>query len=202
MKRKFSLSRKERKIFLRKSKFLQKMFSWQRCHDPTKFQEILNIVEPYEEERNMILNCIEQNIVYRSYVALDTSESVVAIAIATFLPKTKVLHIEDFALHQKIQKQGYAKQLWKDWRNLVNETWTKIDSLTIEVYLQNMEPWRKIMGVSELLSNPSCLLPLAPRVPVMFMGKNLISSVDDILLEWKQVQEAVHRIFSILDRDK
>jgi hypothetical protein len=45
------------------------------------------------------------------------------------------------------------------------------------------------MGVTELLSNPSCLLPLAPRVP---------SSVDDILLEWKQVQEAVHHIFKFV----
>jgi hypothetical protein len=41
------------------------MFVWKHCHDPKKFQEILKIVEPYQEERQMILNCIEQNIVYR-----------------------------------------------------------------------------------------------------------------------------------------
>jgi GNAT superfamily N-acetyltransferase len=171
------------------------MFVWQHCRDPIKFEEILQMVEPYEEERKMILNCIQHDIVYQSYIAVDASDFVVAIVIATILPKTQTLHIEDFALHPNIQKQGHARQLWKDWRDFINKTWTKIESLTIEVYLQNVEPWRKIMDVHELLPEPLCLLPLAHHVPVMFMGKNITNSVTDILNEWKQVQTDVLKLF-------
>ena len=109
------------------------MFVWQHCHDPTKFDEILQMVEPYEEERKMIINCIKHNIVYQSYIAVDSSNFVVAIVIATILPKTQTLHIEDFALHPNIQKTGHARKLWHDWRDFINKMWTKVESLTIEI---------------------------------------------------------------------
>ena len=111
-----------------------------------------------------------------------------AIAIAILLPRTQTLHVEDFALHPRIRKLGYARQLWDDWRTLIHSTWTTTNSLTIEVYLHNVEPWRKIMDVSELVSQPLRLLPLVPDVPMMLMGHNLTAPVSDIFEEWQEIQ--------------
>ncbi len=173
---------------------LSQTFAWKRCFDATKFQEILNMVEPYEEERNMIVYCIQHNICYHSYIAVDALDFVVAIAIATFLPKTQTLHVVDFALHPKIRKQKHAKQLWLNWRKLVKSEWTETESLTIEVYLQNVEAWKKILGVNEILPNPQYLLPLAPNVPMMFMGRNLTCPANEVLAEWQQLQTNVRRL--------
>jgi len=166
-------------------------FVWKRQYDPAALIPILEMVEPYKKERDVILKCIELGICYRAYVARDYLKLVVAIAIATILPKTQTLHVEDFALHPRIRGKGHARELWKSWRLFVRSDWTSIEALTIEVYMHNIEPWRKIMGVTELLPQPVYLLPLAPNVPMVFMGRQLTSSVSDVLAEWQSIQRDV-----------
>jgi len=164
------------------------MFIWEQNYNHTLFREILEIVEPHHREREAIMKCLERGLYYRSYLARDKNNSVVAIAIATLLPKTQTLHVEDFALHPIIRKQGHAQKLWDDWRALVRSEWTTVTSMTIEVYLQNVEPWKKIMGVEELIPHPIKLLPLAPNVPMMLMGRDLTSPVNFIFKEWQEMQ--------------
>jgi hypothetical protein len=61
--------------------------------------------------------------------------------------------------------------------------------MTVEVYLQNVIPWSKIMGVTPLFDGS--LLPLVPDVNVVFMGKNLTSSIVDVFQEWQDVQRVI-----------
>jgi len=158
-----------------------KTLIWEHNQDYRLYTDILEIVEPHEKERNAIIECLKQGICYRSYLARDETGFVVAICIATILPKTQTLHIEDFALHPKIRGLGLAKYLWDEWRKLVRETWTEIEAISIEVYLQNVAPWRKIMNIYELFPEPLHLLPFAPDILMMFMGKNIASNAEEIL---------------------
>ena len=178
------------------------LFIWKRQQDHNLFTEILEIVEPFQKEREAILDCIKETLYYRTYIATDKEELVVAIAIATFLPKTETLHVEDFALHPRIRRKKYARKLWNDWRTLVRSEWTSVEALTIEVYLHNVEPWGKIMKVTKLLPQPINLLPLAPEIPMMLMGRKLTSPVSDILAEWQQLQRDASIILNTLREHK
>ena len=162
------------------------MFIWEQTTDVNNLSEILTLVEPHEMERNSILTRIKHNVVYKCFVAKNQDHSNVAIIIATFLPLSQTVHVEDFALHPNIRGQGHARQMWKDWRTLVRNTWTNVEALTIEVYLQNVAVWRKIMDVAALLPQ-TYELDLAPGVFVCFMGKNITCSPHVILTEWKHI---------------
>jgi hypothetical protein len=170
------------------------MFSWEFTTDVTLLKEILNLVEPHKREREAIIKCIEKNIVYKCYVAKDCQQNVVAIIIATFLEQSKTLLIEDFALHPKIRNKGFAMKIWDDWRNLVKKEWTDVDALCIEVYLYNVEAWKNIMKVKELFPQPY-RLDLAPNSLVMFMGKDLTETAENILIEWRKICHDTNLLF-------
>jgi len=178
----------------------EKLFVWEQNFDHNLFKEILEEVEPHHKEREAILLCIEHKLCYRSYVAKDENGKVLAIAIAILLRTTETLHVEDFALHPSIREKGFARKLWDDWRSFVRSEGITMEAMTIEVYLQNIEPWRKIMGVTmlvtELLPSPMKSLSLAPNVDVMLMGRNLTAPVADVIAEWQRMQRDIGEILS------
>jgi hypothetical protein len=104
------------------------MIVWQKSCRPEDFEELLELVEPFERERKAIFQCIRTNVCYNAYVARNKDNRVVALAIATLLPKTQTLHVEDFALHPCIRNRHYAQKLWDSWRKLVSETWTPVEA--------------------------------------------------------------------------
>ncbi len=172
-------------------------FVWEETNDVKSLVDILNYVEPHEMERNAILKCVENNIVYKCFVAKNKEHKIVALIIATFLPQSQTLHIEDYAIHPLFRGQGHARKLWNDWRDLVRCQWTTVEALTIEVYLHNVEVWRNIMGISELFPH-NYELDLAPGVLVSFMGTNLTCSPEHVIKEWKKICNETNKLLSKL----
>jgi len=153
--------------------------------------EILRLVEPYPAEHAAIVDCIRLPLsVYKVYVARSHQLGApLALVLATFLPRTKTLHIEDYALHPIIRGLNLAAPLWRQWREFVatTEGWGPRQAITIEVYLQNVKVWNRVMGVADL--KYKIHLPLAPHVPVQFMGRDLTASPREISDEWLEVQQ-------------
>lgn len=93
---------------------MSNLFIWEYSQNSNLYREILEFVEPYDLEREVVIKCIEYGIYYRPYIAKDNNCMVVAIAISRLLLRTQTLYIEDFTLHPYTREKGYAKQLWND----------------------------------------------------------------------------------------
>jgi ribosomal protein S18 acetylase RimI-like enzyme len=190
------------------------MWNWRRTFDIGEIEEILSLVEPNKTERNAIIQCIQHTDVYRMYVAervqlLRIEKKLVdGIAIATWLPQTETLHVEDFAIHPRIRGQKHAAQLWQSWWRMIvdQEKWVKENvTMTIEVYLHNVEAWRKIMQVNELFPEEKTQdLPVSGE-SIVWMGARLKDNVSAkaIQAEWMEIQmlEIRRRLFASLKQN-
>lgn len=181
---------------------------WSICSDPMELVEILSLVEPYPREFQAIMACLKLTpSVYKAFVAKRVVEPkcdsrALAIVIATYLPHTQTVHIEDYALHPIIRGLGLAQSLWHTWRRFVelHEGWAWDQAITIEVYNQNVKVWGKIMGVEaiDLTSTETpARLPLAPEVPIVFMGRDLVASPAVIYAEWIAVQKREQNLLPV-----
>jgi hypothetical protein len=95
------------------------------------------------------------------------------------------LHIEDFALHPRIHGNGYATPLWDAWMTLMHPKCQ--GSISIEVYYNNIEVWRKIMGV-EIEPNVKAKIIDRPDAQVVFMTRNLKAPPNIVYKEWLHIQ--------------
>jgi hypothetical protein len=159
------------------------MWHWKRAKAFAEIKDILLQVEPTKHIYDPNGICSRFPDLSRAYVGfLNNGEPrASAIAIATLLPKSKVLHIEDFALCESARKQGLAHLAWSSWRVFVADEWYDTracgKSLSIEVYVKNVEAWGKIMGVIKYDVRPMRALPQLMPDPncVVFMGSHLDS---------------------------
>jgi hypothetical protein len=164
------------------------MLKWETSADPDDVTELLHLVEPYIQERDAILKCLRTFPDLYQVDVVRLEQRVVALVIFTYLPKTNTFHIEDFALHPIIRGQNLSQWLWTKWLKFrsINDS----QALTIEVYLQNVKIWSKIMGVKDL-GLPNARILLAPNAPMTFMGKNLSTSAAVVHKEWVAIQKRV-----------
>ncbi|CAH6419964.1 Hypothetical protein HVR_LOCUS1020 [uncultured virus] len=145
---------------------------WRRTFNYQEIDEIFCLCEPAINvwDREGITTYDPD--LYRTYV-YEEKNKILAIGIGSWLPKTRVFHIETFALHPDIRGQGRARSLYQSWRRFVRKDWAETisgdDTTMIEVYVYNVEAWRKIMGVVELDHNLKDTL----RTPAVLMGKNV-----------------------------
>ena len=168
--------------------------AWRRCTDVNELRELLAIVEPNVWDAEGLTTRFPDR--YRAYVACDARVGgpggrVEAMGIAALLPTTKTLYIEDFALHPRVRERGLARPLYKAWRSFMLDDWpaTRVcgDSTLIEVYLQNLDAWRAIMGVAEVRVDALPLL-LAKRTPVRVMACRLTAPPADAYAEYQRLQ--------------
>lgn len=115
----------------------------------------------------------------RAYAGTLNETTTSAIIIATFLPKTKVLHI--------LYYHGLTRLAWNSWRRYVIKEWPEIqvcnNAFTIEVDSKNEQNWNEIMGIVKFE-----VYPLHPY-DVVFIGANLSPrSVKDVYTEFIDVQ--------------
>jgi hypothetical protein len=169
------------------------MWTWKRTREFKDFESIFNLVEVEQSESLAIKRCIQETDIYRCYVAThdDTKATIGAFIIATWLPMTKTLHIEDFALSTQIQKQGHAKVLWEAWWDFVidQEKWIPARNcpMTIEVYLYNVKAWEKILNVSSLFQAPLYY----NLKKIQWMGRHLETvAIIDVYHEWLSIQSS------------
>lgn len=171
-------------------------FDWHRLTTGSgplfdNFLEILKGIEPNTPPVSGLVTCDPVN--YRIYIACH-SDQVGAIAIACYLPKCKVLHIEDFALNPNIYGKGVATHLFDSWLEFVAAEWPEARdacssrSLMIEVYLQNIEPWRKIMGVEKVKTSLAAIF-IRDDTPIVLMAKNLPCHPDIAYKAWQVYQQ-------------
>lgn len=158
------------------SKSKTKEWFWERCYDFNDLKEILLLVEPNIYDAKGLVDRFPK--LSRAYVARNAlGTKVNAIAVATLLPISKTLHVEDFAIHPRVQKTGVARDAWLSWRKFLAEEWKETQktgtSMTIEVYLHNVEAWRKIMGVTEIYVGGMKPLFISEKTPIKLMGRDL-----------------------------
>jgi len=172
------------------------IWTWQRATYWEQIAELMNLVEPDGNvyDRHGIVDRYPDR--YRAYVG-HLQKAGDAIAIAAWLPMTKTLHIETFAVHPRCRGAGHARRAWASWRAALADDWpvtcTARDSLTIEVYLHNVEAWRKIMGVTEVHGKdlPAALY-LLPSTPVQWMARDLTYPPAQVYAEWQAFQRRWH----------
>jgi hypothetical protein len=175
-------------------------YKWERCNNYNELKEILEIVEPNIYDKEGIIKRYPAH--YRAYVARGAPNSIPqigAIAIAAFLPKSRTLHIEDFAIHPYLRGLGYARLAYSSWRAFVWLEWYEAapaylngGGIMIEVYLHNVEAWRKIMGVTEVDVGSRQSRLLKKSTPIIVMGSNLSCPVA-AYAEWQSFQERWQR---------
>lgn len=182
--------------------------TWRRSYKVDEFVHLLHLVEPnIFDERNLTSRFPKH---YRAFVAsLSTNDNkenkfttllspttpppkIIAFAIAAWLPRQKVLHIEDFALCPSIRQQGIARLLFTSWQELLTTDWPETGtseqrSLMIEVYYQNIEAWRKIMQVEIIDVQGMKPIGLQVSTPIQVMGSRIQSPVLSYL-EWQSFQ--------------
>lgn len=183
--------------------------TWRRSYQVGEFSHLLHLVEPnIFDERNLTSRFPKY---YRAYVATrsrspaipseenenkyvsNSNSNIIAFAIAAWLPRQKVLHIEDFALCPLVRQQGIARLAFTSWQEFLNTEWpetgveTSKRSLMIEVYYQNIEAWRKIMQVEILDVQGIKPFGLKISTPIMVMGSRIQSPVL-AYLEWQNFQ--------------
>lgn len=172
-------------------------YVWSRLLTPSgplfeSFIEILKGIEPNTIPVGGLVSYDPKN--YRCYVACHSGR-VGAIAIGCYFPKKKNLHVEDYALSPHIYGKGLAEALWEAWLEFIWLEWPEVReamSLTIEVYLKNVQPWKKIMRVEEVkVSNKAIFISEA--TPIIFMARNLSAlDANDIYREWQDYQRVFY----------
>lgn len=162
-------------------------YKWSRALLYSDLKEILELVDPNVWDSAGLATKYPTR--YRAYVAKKDDGRVDAIGIAAYLPDTKTMHVEDFALHPRIRGQGLARRLYNGWREYMLEEWPETKacggSTTIEVYLQNVEAWRKIMQVKEVEVKAEALIL---RHPIRVMACNLTHPSEEVYAEWQAFQ--------------
>ncbi len=161
---------------------------WEQCKNQHDIEELLHLVEPYPQEFNAIMKCLGNHPGLYDVSVVWYDSRIVALCIATFLPKTKTVHIEDFALHPIIRGQGYAQILWDGWLKYYNIS--ENQALTVEVYAQNIKIWSKIMKIKDLGVEDAHIM-LVPKAPMRFMGKNLSVNPKLVYEEWFAIQRFI-----------
>jgi acetoin utilization deacetylase AcuC-like enzyme len=176
-------------------------YEWQRLVVPNgplfeSFIEIMKGIEPNTPKVPGLITYDPKN--YRCYVARDISGQLgcLAIGIACYLPKCNVLHVEDFALNPKIYGKGMSRGLYSSWREFVCSEWPEankagISNTMIEVYLHNVEPWKKIMGV-EKVKVPQPAIFIREDTPIVLMARDLPCSPEVAYAEWQEYQQGFY----------
>jgi GNAT superfamily N-acetyltransferase len=155
---------------------------WKRATSYVEIQPVFELVEPDENVWDREGICDKHPDRYQAYTTVDGC----AIGIVCWLPVSKVLHIETFALHPEVRGQGRARWLFASLlAHVAEHTDFSTDRLLIEVYPQNVEVWRKIMGVTEV--DVGGATPLYLKTPVTVMGKNADRHA---YAEWQTFQRA------------
>lgn len=186
---------------------------WRRATDWSDLEELMELVEPnifdktkvatrYPNRLRAYVGTIAHSLLGGALHSLGVSALVAeamgadAVALAAWLPESKVVHVEDFAIHPRWRGEGLARPAWTSWRAFLAQEWpeTRVarDAMTIEVYLQNIEAWRKIMGVHELVTDMQPLY-LLPTTPIQLMGRDLTCPVRDVYAEFQAFQRKWHR---------
>jgi len=168
---------------------------WHRFVNPNEplFDRFLEILRKFEPNTPLVHGLVSDPKNYRCYIARDKiSGRGEAVGIACYLPKSNVLHIEDFILDPCIHGKRLANALYKSWREFICSEWPEAKcagiSTMIEVYLQNVEPWEKILLVEKVkVSQPAKFI--REDTPIVVMARNLPCSPDDAYAEWQAYQE-------------
>lgn len=189
---------------------------WFRATSWEQIEELMNFVEPscnVYDKHGIVSRFPTRYRAYIGYVDLNKREGVDshqvnAIAIAALLPKTRTVHIETFALHPRVRKLDLAHSAWKSWRQYLVDEWPETketgESITIEVYLQNVVPWSKIMHVQTLETGGMKPQLIDDSTPVMLMGRALNQPAAQVYAEWQAFQRhwIEHRENTVMIRSK
>jgi len=180
-------------------------FKWRQCRDYKEMQEIFELVEPdvnVYDRQGIVSRFPNQYKAYTATMSGNNDPFVVAIAIACFLPTTRVLHVETFAIHPLIRRRRLGKQAWQTWRQFIASDWKELKSpigedaadTMIEVYLHNVSAWQSIMGVESLDIGDLPAKCIATSTPILVMGNGkLLKHRDQAVAaytEWQEFQDS------------
>ncbi len=152
--------------------------TWRAARDYAEIKELFELLEPP-------YNVWDREGLWQWYKVFVTTDGT-ALALVAWLPVTGVVHIETFGLHPRIRGQGRARGLFAALLAHVHAThgWPT-DKLLIEVYVENVEAWRKIMGVTEV--DVGDMRPFHVEDPMVIMGKGVDRTAYE---EWQRMQWA------------
>jgi acetoin utilization deacetylase AcuC-like enzyme/GNAT superfamily N-acetyltransferase len=183
---------------------------WYRFEKPSeplfdRFLEILRHFEPNTPLVSGLVTCDPRR--YRCYIACNkVSGKAEAVGIACYLPKSNVLHIEDFALDPSIHGRGLAKDLYQSWREFICSEWPEarlagITTTMIEVYEYNVEKWNKIMQVDKVMvSQPAKFI--RKDTPIVLMVRDLPCPAEMAYAEWQDYQVLFYRALGVPESKK
>jgi hypothetical protein len=102
------------------------------------------------------------------------------------------MYIDCFAITPEIRGNKLSYLAWNSFIKFLNEKFPQIntDKLIIEVYLQNIVVWNKVMGIEvlnidEIVTKPKLI------TPTVIMGKNIKSKDEavEVYKEWQEIEE-------------
>lgn len=175
-------------------------FKWSRCLHYNEMKELFEKVIPDEDcwdKENMLTKHPEW---VRGYVATFGNETkVVAISVVGWLPETKTLHIDCFAIDESVRGKGLSYCAWSTFLDFVQKEWivltsdnewngVSVDNLLIEVYLKNVKAWNKIMKV-EPTGIDRYVKKNKVKNDVLIMGKNMdFDKAINAYKEWQYIE--------------
>lgn len=157
-------------------------FTWRRC-SYYEMKELYELVIP-ECDRWVGDKFLDTDII-KGFIAEENGE-VIACSVICNLEISETMYIDCFAISPSIRGKKLSYIAWNTFIEFINNNYPEIntDRLIIEVYLQNIELWGKIMGIESLNMTNAINL----KSDVLIMGKN-IHNPNVIYEEWKNIAD-------------
>lgn len=165
-------------------------FVWQRCMDYDVMKTLYEQVIPAADLWNPTILTKHPDKI-RGYVAYDDMNNVTACAVIGNLEKSATMYIDCFAIVDNLKGKKLSYIAWQTFIEFVKVEWSEVNTnkLIIEVYLQNVIIWAKVMGV-DVLNIDSLITKPKLVTDTIIMGKN-IDSVEDaiqVYVEWQFIE--------------
>jgi hypothetical protein len=166
-------------------------FNWKQTLEYNEMKELYELVIPKDDLWNpLILTKYPDKV--KGFIAQDNSGNVISCAIIANLNKTNAMYIDCFAISPEIRGNKLSYLAWNTFIEFLNEKFKEIntDRVIIEVYLQNVSIWNKVMGINVLNIDGMVTKPKL-ITPNIIMGKNIMSINEaiEVYAEWQQIED-------------
>lgn len=157
----------------------QQIFNFDTCRD------LYTLVTP-ETDRDEIL-LIRFSDKYRAFSYVE-NEKVLAFGVVYHMEKNKSLMIDLFALDTSIRGKGLARLFFNSFMEQLSILWPEVTNSKkcwlLEAYLQNVEPWCKIMEMQKVDTN---IKAIKVENPIQLLSHD-VKDVDAAYTEWQEFQ--------------
>jgi hypothetical protein len=166
-------------------------FNWSQTFEYNDMKELYELVIPKDDLWNPLILTKHPDKV-NGFVARDNDGKVIACAVIANLNKSNATYIDCFAIVPEIRGNKLSYVAWNSFIEFLNEKYKQYNTnkLIIEVYLQNVAIWHKVMGI-DVLNIDAIVTKSKLITPTLIMGKNIMSETEgvEVYSEWQEIED-------------